>query len=87
MEWPLPLRPPPGGHPTLFPQSFVAFAHSFYTALGREPAGWDGEDGDSRKEGGNGEGGRKLWGPGETRSLPLIYYEYSWETASRLESE
>jgi len=82
MEQTLLLHP----HVMVFLQRFVAFAHSFYTAPGREVAGCDGEDG-SRRGGGNGEGGKKPCGPEEGGSLPLISYEFSLETASRLERE
>lgn len=79
--------PVPGSHAACFLQRFVAFAHSFYTAPGRDLAGWGREDGGGWRGGRNGEGGKKRRGLEERGSLPLIYYEFSWETASRLESE
>lgn len=39
------------------------------------------------REGGDEEGGKKEGGLEERGSLSLIYYEFSWETACRLESE
>lgn len=79
--------PAPHSYTTCFLRRFAAFTRSFYAALGRELAGWDGKDGGGRRGGRNEEGGNKWWGPEEKGSLPLIYYEFSRETASRLESE
>lgn len=51
----------PGSHAACFHQRFGAFTHSFYTAVGKELAGQDREDGGGRRGGANGEGEKKLW--------------------------